>query len=383
MNLNGDFNEKLGKPSVMDVIKEKINIWRGGKTIEKFNARPMKISHRIALSAISVVTVMAVCVLSCMGILMSKVNRTNLNDMVGTGGEWLSIYEVVDSEYQIDDGTSYEELEFIEEVTVSEGQTVYDEDVINILLIGADNSDGTSRSDSMMIVSVDYRNKQLKITSLMRDMYVAIPKKSSNRINSSYNWGGAKLLVETIEHNFKVKIDNVVILDFDAFKTFIDKTGGITVYLNEKQAKYMTRYAYVKFPSAGTYTLSGKTALEYVRMRKVDSDFGRTTRQREVFEQLFDKVKVYNAIDLANLAYDMLDYIETDLSNKQIIALLSDATEIANYEVKQFSLPVEGTYADKTINKMRLLVFDVDQNAQLLGDFIYSGDFDTENPLDN
>ena len=377
MNFTEDHAESLGKPSFSVTLRDKINRFRGSRTIQSYNARPMKMSHRIIISVLSLICVMMLSIFSIGAVFLSRINHTDLDDMNGTGGEWKTIEEIVESDFQDEDAPSYEEVDSLDEVDVPNGQIIFDEDIVNIMLIGADNSDGTSRSDSMMIVSVDYRNKQIKLTSLMRDMYVSIPGKTSNRINSAYNWGGAKLLLKTIEHNFKIKIDNVVILDFDAFKKFIDKTNGITVYLNEKQAKYMTRYAWTDFPSAGTYRLNGKCALEYVRMRKVDSDFGRTSRQRGVFEQIFNKIKGYNAVDLANLAYDMLDYVETDLTNRQIIALLSDAPTIAGFEVKQFSLPAKGTYKNQKINGAQVLVCDVHKNAKLMADYVYSGDFNT------
>jgi len=363
------------KNSFLDIVRNGLNVFRGGKTLDNANKRPMKISHKILISSVSVMLTLVICVTGILSLFLGRLDRISLEDMRGSGGEWKSIYEIVDSEMQ-NESSPYEEVDYLDEVSVGEGDLVYDQAVTNILLIGADSFEGSSRSDSIMLVSIDNRNKKIKLTSLMRDMYVAIPDKSSNRINAAYNWGGAKLLVDTVEHNFKVKIDNVVRLDFTAFRVLVDKMGGITVDLSEAKVKYMNRYAHTTFESAGTYKIGGKVALEYVRMRKVDSDFGRTTRQREVFEQIFDKMKGYNAVDLAKLTYDMLEYIQTDLSNKEIRGYLTNAASFVNYEICQYSLPAEGTFEGKRVNGSDVLVLDVEENTRLLNEFIYSDNLD-------
>lgn len=331
----------------------------------------MKISHKIIISCISVALVLCLCVSGILTLFLGRLDRVSIDQMKGSGGEWKTIYEIVDSDAQ-NENSPYEEVDHLDEVSVVEGDAVFDKEISNILLIGADSFEGTSRSDSMMLVSIDNRNKKIKITSLMRDMYVAIPNKSSNKLNAAYCWGGAKLLVETIEYNFKIKIDNVIRLDFTAFKTLIDKMGGLTIELNEKQVKYMNKYAHTTYDSPGTYKVSGKVALEYVRMRKIDSDFGRTRRQRDVFEQIFDRISDYNIIDLTMLTYDMLQYIQTDISNKEIRKYLTNAPALLDYKIEQFSLPAKDTYEGKSINGADVLVLDVDENAKRLSQFVYS-----------
>src|SRR5699024_5105844 len=101
----------------------------------------------------------------------------------------------------------------------------HDDAIMNILIIGVDNyqANDVGRSDSMILVSVDTRHQKLKLTSIMRDLYVQIPGYGSNRINSAYSLGGPTLTVQTIESNFGVDIDRWVIVDFDAFTHTIDK----------------------------------------------------------------------------------------------------------------------------------------------------------------
>lgn len=367
-----DYDESERKKiSLGEKIIRALNSARGGNTLNSANKRPMKISHKIIISCISVALVLCLCVSGILTLFLGRLDRVSIDQMKGSGGEWKTIYEIVDSDAQ-NENSPYEEVDHLDEVSVVEGDAVFDKEISNILLIGADSFEGTSRSDSMMLVSIDNRNKKIKITSLMRDMYVAIPNKSSNKLNAAYCWGGAKLLVETIEYNFKIKIDNVIRLDFTAFKTLIDKMGGLTIELNEKQVKYMNKYAHTTYDSPGTYKVSGKVALEYVRMRKIDSDFGRTRRQRDVFEQIFDRISDYNIIDLTMLTYDMLQYIQTDISNKEIRKYLTNAPALLDYKIEQFSLPAKDTYEGKSINGADVLVLDVDENAKRLSQFVYS-----------
>ena len=111
--------------------------------------------------------------------------------------------------------------------TVKDLPVMEDKDVFNILLIGSDSRDlnDLGRSDAMMILSVNKKTKNIILTSLLRDIYLNIPGKKSNRLNTAYAIGGAKLLTETIEENFKIKLDGYVSVDFFAFLEIIDAIG--------------------------------------------------------------------------------------------------------------------------------------------------------------
>ena len=94
----------------------------------------------------------------------------------------------------------------------------FDKDVINILLVGSDNGAKGSekgdhgRSDSMMVATINFKTKELKLTSFLRDMYVDIPGHGRNKLNAAYAFGGEALLYQTIAENFKIKIDNFCVV---------------------------------------------------------------------------------------------------------------------------------------------------------------------------
>ena len=128
-----------------------------------------------------------------------------------------------------------------------------DTEIVNILLVGADknadeqNQKGAERrSDSMMIATMDIKHSKLKITSLMRDMYVNIPGHGGNKLNSAYFFGGIQLLYETIAENFGIQMDGYAEVNFDAFVNVIDKLGGIEVKLTESEAKHLNATNYIK-----------------------------------------------------------------------------------------------------------------------------------------
>ena len=118
----------------------------------------------------------------------------------------------------------------------------YDQDVVNILLIGCDKrSDETEagRSDSTMIATIDLKNGKLKLTSLMRDMYIDIPGYGYHKFNAAYSYGGVQLEYETIAETFGIKLDGYVEVDMEAFREVVDLIGGVPMDLTEAEAYFL------------------------------------------------------------------------------------------------------------------------------------------------
>lgn len=116
--------------------------------------------------------------------------------------------------------------------------------ITNILLVGTDGRtlDEASRSDSMMILTVDANNKKLKLTSLARDTYVDIPGHNKAKLNAAYAYGGINLLIETIESNFKLDIQDYAIVNFFSFMDIVDTLGGVTVDVRKSELHELNRY---------------------------------------------------------------------------------------------------------------------------------------------
>ena len=135
----------------------------------------------------------------------------------------------------------------LKNVDVVDADLEYDQDVVNILLIGCDKrADETEagRSDSTMIATIDLKNGKLKLTSLMRDMYIDIPGYGYHKFNAAYSYGGVQLEYETIAENFGIKLDGYVEVDMEAFRDVVDLIGGVPMELTEAEA-YFLKTAYV------------------------------------------------------------------------------------------------------------------------------------------
>lgn len=234
----------------------------------------------------------------------------------------------------------------------------FNKNVINILLVGSDHGaikGDHGRSDSIMIATVNFKTKELKLTSLMRDMYVEIPGHGHNKLNAAYAFGGVELLYQTIAKNFGIKIDKYCVVDFSTFEKVINKVGGVEISLEEKEAKYLNTTNYIskkkyRNVKVGKQTLNGNQALGYARVRYVvskkygDGDFGRTGRQRAVLQAALNKVLQQSPTKIADIALDSLADVSTDMSAKYLKSLVLKVVQMGTTEIDQMRVPLEGTY---------------------------------------
>ena len=257
-----------------------------------------------------------------------------------------------------------------------EVERLQSEDVINILLVGKDaSSAGTrARTDSMILLSINKRTNSLSMVSLMRDLYVQIPGGySDNRINAAYRFGGISLLNDTIEKNFGVIIDGNVEVDFRQFERIIDILGGVDINLTAAEAKYLTKMGKYGTLSAGVNHLDGRAALEYCRIRQIDSDHKRTERQRNLLQTVAASVKNMSVSQMIELINQVLPNIQTDLAPSEIIELATAAlgSLASGNGIKSGKVPQSGQYYGSTIMGMQVMVADLIQCNQYLKAFIY------------
>lgn len=267
----------------------------------------------------------------------------------------------------------------------SGGSLRTDQDVINILLVGEEAiNDGSSRgrTDSMMIATINIKQKALKLTSIMRDLYVAIPGYSDNKLNAAYHNGGMPLLKQTIEENFDIELDGSVLVDFAGFEEIIDRLGGVDITLSANEAAYLNRTNYISNPiyrnvRAGTQTLNGNQALGYSRIRYVKTeserdDFGRTSRQRTVLNAIFEKYKSKSLPELVTILYDILPLVTTDISKSTIMDYLATVVTLGATELETLRIPVDNAYSGSSVRGMSVLLPDTLQdNIDALHTFIF------------
>ncbi len=250
-----------------------------------------------------------------------------------------------------------------------------DPNVLNILLIGIDARSDTNagRSDTMIIMSINRNTKQIILTSLMRDCYVAIPGRANNRLNAAHAYGGANLLMQTIEANFGIHIDYFARVNFFSFMDIVDAVGGIDINLTEAELPHVNSAstAQNKITSAGVNHLNGPQALAYARIRYVGSDYARTQRQRTVLQTVAGKMRQMGLGELNSFLNVALPKIATNMPQGVLNDIVWSLPSILKYNITEFRVPWDGTGKSVRINGKSVLSVDITANRNLLNQIIY------------
>lgn len=238
------------------------------------------------------------------------------------------------------------------------GTPVSSTHVLNVLLIGEDTRDEEvideeTRADSAIIASVNVDTGEIILTSILRDAYcywetVDGDEKSGKygKINESMMDGGIDCYIRTVEHMYKVNIDNYVIVNFSSFENIINTLGGVDVEMTQKEINeinnHQKRYDYVRIDGEpGLLHLRGDEAIAYCRIRKIDSDGARADRQKTVLLQLFNKAKDASSIKAVEVVSELLPYVKTGFSKKEIISIAKYALSHGwlQYQTQTYTIP--------------------------------------------
>lgn len=292
--------------------------------------------------------------------------------------------------------SSSEIEEFLNENTVAvTGPTIGDEDIdfgtdptqptdvietnelINILLIGQNASSASSwqKSEAMILCTFNKKTKTVTMTSFLPDIFVQIPGFGNNKLNVAYTIGGMKLLNQTLEENFGVKIDGNVAVNFDGFMKLIDKAGGVEIQLTAAEASYLNTHGNWGITTMGGWslkegknTLTGAQAMGYSLIKKIGGEAERTTRQRKVIAALIERAKSKSLTELYDLAKDTAAMISTDMTDSQIKEHITNlAPMLADVKVVTQRIPAEGTYSQENVSNLgSCAVINFDANRKLL-----------------
>lgn len=253
------------------------------------------------------------------------------------------------------------------------------EGVTNILLIGVDTRSDkqfTGLSDSMILVSINKWHKEIRLVSFLRDTYVQIPaygkhKARNGKLNSAFALGGFELLAKTFEKNFALKVDKYVVINFHGLEQIIDAVGGLDVNITAAEARQIpvSKNSSRKLGgSARTEHLNGYQAVQYARIRMIDSDFVRTRRQQYVLQLLFDKLKSTDPITMHSFVSTALNYVKTNLSEGEILGYAVDGfTTYSKYALKtDYQIPTKGEYDDPNLEHVGSVLILKDPNETVL-----------------
>ncbi len=278
------------------------------------------------------------------------------------------------------------------------------DNVINILLVGIDTRDtsltsGLQQGDVQIILSINKDTGSIKLTSLLRDMYVTIPGyKNMNRINVAYARGGGQLAMRTVNKNFEMNIQNYVTINFYGLASIIDAIGGIDIDLTKTEAGAINTYLRKHPPKYdntdgsqrvtlekkdGVQHLDGVQAVMYARLRKIDNDFGRTARQRHLLELLLEKVMQDMSLDkMMTLIETCIPYVTTNMNPSTMVELgmtvlssdIISRAKAGEELLEQHRVPMDGCYSYKDINGASVIYLSTNnlkKNIQSIHEFIY------------
>lgn len=272
---------------------------------------------------------------------------------------------------------------------------------MNILLLGVDQRvQGEScRSDTMIICSINTETSEVKLTSLMRDMAVEFDDLGANngtyRLNAANYFGGPELTMKTINELLGLNIEKYVIVNFTGFTQICEALGGIEMDITEAekeqinlnvwsqlQIAYENGWDESNLTDANGYLgpndygenihLNGRQALAYARIRKIDSDWERTNRQRKVLVAMMDKMRGTNMLQLLQLGGSLMQYVETNMTLEEIISIADKVLNSGLEGAETMAVPVTDTYVQETRNNQSMF-YDVDwtTNAREVQNFIY------------
>lgn len=276
-----------------------------------------------------------------------------------------------------------------EAVKNTEEQGTMVEGITNILLVGTDGEyiEKWNRSDSMMVVTIDSKNKDIRISSIARDTYVDIPGYSTEKLTHAYAYEGIDLLREVFKVNFNLDIDKYIAVNFVSFMDIMDELGGVEVNVEEKDIKEINKYidacyGYYKnkdekdkeyITKSGVQRLNGYQALAFSRIRYTDSAFARDNRHREVAESVYKEFAQKGVETYKKCADIILNNTKTNISPIEMMNLAYTVLKINDKDIDQFQFPLEEYRNGHIINKQKgwVLEWDKEPNLEAWHKFIF------------
>ncbi len=331
------------------------NRGRSLKEAKAEKAAKKRRARRRKRAIVMIVEVMTLCILLGIGFVLTKLGKMQ--------------------KYVLDDGGA----------KINEGAG--HEDYITIALFGGDSREGQldagTHADTIIIVSIDDKTKDVRMASIYRDTLVEDTDGEMRKANSAYFLGGPVQAIEMLNKNFDLDIQHFVTVDFKALADAIDLLGGIEIDVSDDEASEVMRYigetATVVGKKAvsvkgGLQTLDGVQAVTYARIRKnVGGDYARTERQRLVIQKIVEKVKQEDIVTINSILDQILPQVMTSVvDNGEIYEMAKGAGQYNIVETKGF--PFE--HRDDSVEGVGSVVTPVDlvKNVEDLHAFLYPDD---------
>lgn len=274
----------------------------------------------------------------------------------------------------------------------------------NIALFGVDSRDNIldkgTRTDVMMIVSINLDTKEIKLVSVLRDTWLNLGTDKYGKANSAYAKGGPDQAITMLNKNLDMNITDFVTTGFKALIDVIDAVGGIEIDVKESEIVHINSFQismagkpdgtfnaagepnysakegvdYIPVTRAGVQTLNGLQATAYCRIRYVgNGDFERTQRQRTVLAQIAKKAITLNPAKLNSIAKAVSGNIKTSLDMSEILGLLADAPSYTISESAGF--PFEESVTTGRVGSASVVIpVDLNKNVSTLHKFLFNNE---------
>lgn len=290
-----------------------------------------------------------------------------------------------------------EEIPDGKRVTVSADDLALNENLpdewVNVLLMATDSRDiakNNGRTDVMIVASVNASTGEIKLSSLARDMYLTLPNGAGgNRINAAYAYGGPLLSLKAVNETFELNCKYYAVVNFKSMAAIVDALGGVDIelqgleyyYINynvavsedyEGFAKSKARRVLTEADDGVSVHLDGLQAVSYARIRHLDNDLQRGSRQRILMQALLNKMmENITPSTLMSLAVTLVPNTSTNLDVPTILNLGTQFLAAGDFSLSEFSLPIENSWKYETIKDSDVITIDVAKNAKALHEYIY------------
>lgn len=232
---------------------------------------------------------------------------------------------------QVAADTAFEAIENRPKTAVSREEKVQPaKDNVSILLLGIDDSearqqgDSNSRTDAIMLATLNPKERSVNLVSIPRDSYVYIPEIGKrDKIAHAYQHGGVRSTVETIEELLEIPIDYYIRMNFNAFIDVVDELGGITVEVPYERIEKDENDGNNIHLKPGIQTLDGRHALALARTRKLDSDVDRGKRQQMIVQAMVDKaLEASSFLKYGNVIEAIGNNMKTNMTFREMLSFL-------------------------------------------------------------
>lgn len=274
----------------------------------------------------------------------------------------------------------------------------YSKDFTNVLLIGVDSREAGqlhTNSDTIMLLTLDQKQGQIKLTSFQRDMLVKIPgQEGFNKINSAM-FGGPERLLATLNYNFKLDLKNYIVIDLTGAEEVVNLLGGVTIDVPDDPAvlNYLNSVIWdtnkelggdwaPAVEEGGLQLLNGRQAICYARLRKLDTDFNRIDRQQQLLKELYRKFMDAGSLTKLQVLREGLGLISTNLTETELLGMGTSALPKLSKSLERMTVPGNGYFREATINGVSYIVPSINAEIPEIHQFIYGEVFDNGTPVE-